>query len=213
MMYRITYRKSLDIWRTILIQFKNIYYEKRYGVANLSGNCKIGEGLKVIGGQYINLGRNIYVGRYCLLDTKTYYKNGEISIGDYCEIHDFTQIVCYGGNIVIGNYCSLNPFCILRGHGGIKIGDNVRIGPHVDIIAADHGFVERDIPSMFQSETMKGIEIENDVWIGANAVIVDGIKISKGAIIAAGAVVTRNVSEYNVAAGVPAKTIKIRGVF
>jgi len=93
----------------------------------------------------------------------------------------------------------------------LSIGQNVRIGPHVSIIAANHIFEDRSKYISQQGMATEGIRIEDDVWIGAGVTILDGVRIGKGAVIAAGAVVTKSVSVWEVVAGVPAKVIKTRG--
>lgn len=114
------------------------------------------------------------------------------------------------GNITIGNNCSINPFCALYGSAGIKIGDYVMIGSGAKIISAMHGFSRIDVPMRLQRTTKKGITIKNDVWIGANATVLDGVTIGSGAVVGAGAVVTKDVPEYAIAAGVPARVIRTR---
>jgi len=116
------------------------------------------------------------------------------------------------GFIKIGENCSLNPFCYLRGSSkGIVIGNNVRIGPRVSIIASNHKFNRLDKLIIGQGIEAYGIQIGNDIWIGANVTIVDGVKLSDGCIIAAGSVVTNSFEENSIIGGVPAKLLKKRG--
>jgi acetyltransferase-like isoleucine patch superfamily enzyme len=133
-------------------------------------------------------------------------------IGENTIIHEFTYLRLYGGFIYIGNNCSINPFCVIYGHGGLKIGNNVRIAAHCTIIPANHIYANPSIPIVEQGETMKGIMIHDDVWIGAGAIILDGVEIGEGSVVAAGAVITKSVPPYSVVAGVPARIIKKRGV-
>ncbi len=90
------------------------------------------------------------------------------------------------------------------------MGNGVRIASHVSIVGFNHGFDDLDTPIYRQPLTSKGIEIEDDVWIGANAAILDGVCIGKGSIIAAGAVVTQDIPAYSIAGGVPARVLKSR---
>jgi acetyltransferase-like isoleucine patch superfamily enzyme len=96
------------------------------------------------------------------------------------------------------------------GHGGITIGNHVRIATHVVIVASNHIFDEPGMLIASQGVTAKGIAIDDDVWIGANAFILDGVHISSGAVIAAGAVVTKDVPSNAVVAGVPARILRFR---
>jgi acetyltransferase-like isoleucine patch superfamily enzyme len=99
---------------------------------------------------------------------------------------------------------------VLYGHGNLTIGDNVLIAGHCLIIPANHVFTDINIPISNQGETKKGIIIEDNVWIGSGCRILDGITIGTGAIIAAGAVVNKDVLPNTIVGGVPAKLIKNR---
>jgi acetyltransferase-like isoleucine patch superfamily enzyme len=103
-------------------------------------------------------------------------------------------------NIFIGNNCSIGFYCRLDGRGTLRIGNNVNISSYTIIEAGSHDFVtfkDRYAP----------IIIEDHVWIGTRSMILQGVKIGKGAIVAAGSVVTRSVPPYAIVAGVPAKKI------
>jgi acetyltransferase-like isoleucine patch superfamily enzyme len=99
---------------------------------------------------------------------------------------------------------------MLLGEGGIDIGNDVRIAASSVIVSSNHLYRDRETPIWKQGMSAKGVIIGNDVWIGANCTILDGVKVGDGAIIAAGAVVNRNVEGYTVVGGVPAKFIKSR---
>jgi acetyltransferase-like isoleucine patch superfamily enzyme len=133
-----------------------------------------------------------------------------VSIGDHCSIRSNAQIYALGGAVTIGDHCSLNPFCVLYGTGGLVIGNRVRIAAHTVIVAAMHRFDRRDVPIMDQGSDARGIVIEDDVWIGTGARILDGVRVGTGAIVAAGAVVVRDVPPFAIVGGVPAKTIRER---
>jgi acetyltransferase-like isoleucine patch superfamily enzyme len=135
---------------------------------------------------------------------------GTIKIGRGTEVLDFVFISSYGGNIEIGNHCSINPFCMLYGHGGLKIGNNVLIAGGTMMIPASHVYDDIAIPMNRQGVSRKGITVGDDVWIGHGCSILDGVVIGRGAIIAAGSVVTESVGPLEIVAGVPAKLIKKR---
>jgi acetyltransferase-like isoleucine patch superfamily enzyme len=185
------------------------YRRLRYNFAAIGRRCKIKRKTVIRGGERIHLGNNVSLGRHSLLDAET-YGNGKIIIGDRTEIHDFSQLMCYGGEILIAEDCSVNPFCTVYGHGGLRIGSKVRIATHTIMVPAKHIFDRVDIPIMFQGETREGIAIKDDVWIGSGAIILDGVTVGTGAVVGAGAVVTRDIPDYHVVAGVPAKTIRVR---
>jgi len=114
------------------------------------------------------------------------------------------------GSIKIGDNTEINNFTKLDARGEIIIGNNVLIGPRVDIITYMHKYQDRDKLIKEQGDVVKDIIIEDDVWIGAGSIILAGVKIRKGAVIGAGSVVTKDVDEYSVVVGVPAKKIKER---
>ncbi len=136
---------------------------------------------------------------------------GTISIGKNTTIDRGVILRAYSGSISIGNNCSVNPFSVLYGHGGLEIGNGVRIATHTVCIPSNHIYKDSNKEIRLQGETKKGIHIGSDVWIGTGARILDGVHIYNGCIIAAGAVVTTDCLPYTVYAGVPATAKKTRG--
>jgi acetyltransferase-like isoleucine patch superfamily enzyme len=135
---------------------------------------------------------------------------GSIVIGRECEIHPLSMILTYGGHVRLGDNCSLNPFSIIYGHGGVWMGNGVRIACHVVIIPANHTMAEDGTLLHRAPVTALGIRIEDNVWIGAGARILDGVHIGSNAIVGAGSVVTRSVPAGATVAGVPARVISPR---
>ena len=138
-------------------------------------------------------------------------KGGSVRIGPHCDLRQGAMILCFGGHVSLGRKVSLNPYSIIYGHGGVNIGNDVRIAAHVVIVAFNHGFADRDTPIKKQANTTKGICIGNDVWIGAGAKILDGTRIADGCVIGANAVLSGNTVPFGIYVGVPAKLVKIRG--
>lgn len=133
-------------------------------------------------------------------------------IGKHSKIHS-TVILRQAGNIEIGEHCLINHNNVLQGGKGdakIKIGNYVHTGANVMMIAFNHGFYTREVPTIQQDYEEADIVIGDDVWIGGGAIILTGVTIGKGAIIAAGAVVNKDIPEYAIAGGIPAKVIKYR---
>jgi acetyltransferase-like isoleucine patch superfamily enzyme len=112
--------------------------------------------------------------------------------------------------ITIGKNCFIGEFNVVRGQGGVRIGDGVYTGPMVQIVAVNHVYLDPTRPIREQGITARGIIIEDDVWIGAGATVVVGVTIGQGSIIGAGAVVTSDIPPYSIAVGTPAKPIKDR---
>ena len=168
----------------------------------------MGKGAKIRKASSISLGDNVYLGS----QSQIISEGGKsfIRIGSNTDILRGTMLLTHGGWISIGNNCSVNPYSILYGYGGLTIGNGVRIAAHTIIIPQQHTFEICDIPIYEQSVSGIGIKIGDDVWIGANCTVLDGVTIGKGSIIGAGSVVTRDVPEYSVAVGVPARVIRKR---
>lgn len=118
-----------------------------------------------------------------------------------------------GGKIVIGNRVRFNERVHLNASigGRIEIGDNVLVGPGVVLRASNHRFSRIDIPIAEQGHDAGKIIIGDDVWMGANVTVLAGVAIGEGAVVAAGAVVTKDVAPYAVVGGVPARVIGSRG--
>jgi acetyltransferase-like isoleucine patch superfamily enzyme len=155
----------------------------------------------------VKLGRGVHVSRGAEV-----WRQGEevVDIGDHSFILRGTLLLPYGGSIRIGSNVGINPYCIIYGHGGVEIGNDVLIAAQVTLVSAQHVFERRDTPIRSQGITTKGIRIEDDVWIGAQVIVLDGVHIGRGAVVGAGSVVTRSVSAYQVVAGSPARVVRER---
>ncbi len=135
-------------------------------------------------------------------------RGGRINNGRNSIVQADRMLLPSGGKINIGQRSSLNQYVVINGEGGVNIGDDVMISAFVSIFAANHHHERVDIPMSAQGMYSKGgVQIGDDVWIGTHAVILDGVKIGKGCVIAAGAVITKDVEPYSIMAGVPAKEI------
>jgi len=133
---------------------------------------------------------------------------GSICIGEDCWIDDYVRIMTYGGSIEIGKHSSVNDFTVIR--GTVRIGDHVRIAPHCVLVALSHKFDRTDIPISAQGSIKRPIVVEDDVWIGSNSTVLDGVTIHRGSVIGAGSVVTHDIQEFSVAVGNPARVIRKR---
>ena len=112
------------------------------------------------------------------------------------------------GEVIIGELTGLNPGVITIGK--VTIGSRVRIAAYVVLVGENHVFDDPDVPIMDQGLTSIGVVIEDDVWIGANVTVVDGVTVGAHSVIAAGAVVTKDVQPHSVMAGVPARKVSDR---
>jgi len=112
--------------------------------------------------------------------------------------------------ISIGDFVNINYRCTLDGNGGLDIGDYVMIGQNVTILTTTHRFDRTDVLIRGQGDIHLPIKIEDNVWIGANVVILPGVTVGTGSVLAAAAVVTKSVPPYAIVAGVPAKVVRFR---
>jgi acetyltransferase-like isoleucine patch superfamily enzyme len=148
----------------------------------------------------------------CFVDkTAQIDKKELVIIKNNAEIKDYVIIRTYSNPVVIGENAQINPFTVIYGGSGVIIGDNVMIAPHCMIAAGDHDYLQTEKPIRFAGNITKGpIIIEDNVWIGANCTITDGVRIGRDAVIAANSVVTTDVAPYDLVGGAPAKFISNR---
>lgn len=175
----------------------------------------------------------LFVGKKCDIRCKKKIKFlGSATIEDYVKIDALSKGgVTIGGNFSIGRNSivectgvlrelgesleigenvgiAANAFIAVRGK--LKIGSNTIFGPGVSIHTENHNFDDLDKPIRLQGATRRGVTIGEDCWIGSKAVILDGVNIGNHVVVAAGAVVNKDVPDYAIVGGVPAKIIKMR---
>ena len=116
------------------------------------------------------------------------------------------------GQLTIGNRLYVNHYAFIDCHCKVDIGDHVRIGPYAYITDFHHDTIAINGPAFSGNNLYAPVRIEDHVWIGAHAVVLKGVTIGNGAIVAAGAVVIKNVAPMAIVAGVPARMVKMRKV-
>ncbi len=151
------------------------------------GTVRFGTGVSLAGCRGMQLGNGVRIGRGCM-------------------------VTATGGGLVLHDNVALSPNVHVGADSGrIEIGAQTAIGPGTVIRAANHCIARQDVPIMQQGHVPGQIVIEDDVWIGANCVITPDVRIGRGAVVGAGAVVTRNVAPFSIVGGVPARLIGMRG--
>lgn len=118
--------------------------------------------------------------------------------------------ILFHNNLSISSHSSVNKGSFINAIGQIDIGEDVIIGPNVIIHSANHKFDSTSVPIRNQGHDHKKVTIGNDVWIGGGAIILPGVRIGEGSVVAAGAVVTKDVEKYSVVGGVPARVLYYR---
>ena len=137
------------------------------------------------------------------MDTPPYRR---FSIGKRSVVESFSCINNAVGDVVIGDYTRIGLHCTVI--GPVTIGNNVNLAQGITVSALNHNFEDTRLRIDEQGVNTSEIIIDDDVWIGANAVITAGVHIGRHSVVAAGAVVTKDVPEYSVVGGVPAKVIR-----
>lgn len=147
-------------------------------------------------------------------DARIHPRNGSIRIGANVTI---AAGVTLQGNVDIGDNSSVQTGSILIGYGDresragrISIGNHVRIAPFVQMIAGNHNFDDTGRPIAVQGLTLSPIIIEDDVWVAGRVIITAGVRIGHSSVLAAGAVVTKDVVPWSIMAGVPARLLRSR---
>jgi len=156
----------------------------------------------------------VRIGKNCKIHPTVIFQLGHrdsISIGDDVEIWPGVILAPYGGSIEIGNRVYIGPYSILYGQGGLRVGNNTLIAPHVVLVPSNHVFDRIDIPIRDQGLRNVGIEIGEDCWLGARVTVLDGVRIGKGCVIGADSTVTRPLPDWCKAKGRPAEVTGKRG--
>jgi acetyltransferase-like isoleucine patch superfamily enzyme len=176
----------------------------------IEGWAAIENGVRLCFANHIRLGHGAY------LDQDVYIHacpNGVVigpgtlvMHGAVLHVYNFRDLPNAG--IRIGRDSLVGEYTVIRGQGGVTIGDRVYTSPLVQIVAVNHVFDDPDRSFVEQGITAEGIVIEDDVWIGSGAIICDGVQVGQGAVVAAGAVVTQDVPPHTVVAGVPARVVR-----
>lgn len=141
----------------------------------------------------------------CFISELASVQNEELRLGRRSYIAAGAYV---SDSLRTGRDCSMNPYTVIRGR--VELGDAVRIGAHTSLLGFNHTISDPDVEVHRQPLTSRGIRIGNDVWIGSHVVILDGVQVGDRAVVAAGAVVTKDVPAGAVVGGNPAKILKWR---
>lgn len=159
--------------------------------------------IRMLAPLYQQRGKHSVIHRSARMDTPPYRV---FCLGDYSVIESFACINNAVGDVVIGSHTRIGLHNTII--GPVEIGDNVNLAQGITVTALNHNFNDTNKRIDEQGVSTNPVTIEDDVWIGANAVILPGVTVGNHCVIAAGAVVTKDVPPHSLVAGVPAKVIK-----
>jgi acetyltransferase-like isoleucine patch superfamily enzyme len=170
-----------------------------------------GRGMVVRHPGKISIGERVSIDDDVLLDASGAGEKG-ITLGDGVIVSRNCVLQGKTGPVMIGDRADIGCNCIFSSVSGIEIGNSTLIAGHCYIGGGRYRSDRLDIPIMDQGSYSEGpVIIGEDVWLGAGVIVLDGVRVGRGSIIGAGAVVTREIPEYSIAVGVPARVIGTRG--
>ncbi len=181
---------------------------------NVNGWMLADKNARVLHGRHLRTGRQFSMEEGSMIIALS--KRG-IVFGERCTVGRFAYIAPTnpllgepGEGLKVGDHSNIGPYSYIGCSGFIEIGSNVMMGPRVNLMSENHEFARTDIPMKSQGVKREFIKIEDDVWIGVNSTILASVTVGRGAIIAAGSVVTKDVPPMTIVAGVPSRVIRER---
>ncbi|MEW5746923.1 MAG: acyltransferase [Nitrospirota bacterium] len=159
----------------------------------------------------LTMGENVFIADRVVINQAQ--GAGAVDLGDRVHLLRDTVIATGdGGAISIGADTYIQPRCQIMGYKGpIRIGCGVQIAPHCALYSYNHRFEPGEFIRLQPLTTKGGITVGDDAWLGFGVIVLDGVRIGRGAVIGAGSVVTRDIPDHAIAAGVPARVIRMRG--
>lgn len=185
----------------------------RLRVRHCGGALFIGKRVQLRHTGLIRLGRSVIIEDGVLIDALSLEGvqiNDNVTIARSAIIQCTGVISQLGVGLSVGTNSAIGAYAFIGAQGGVQIGSDVIMGPRVNIHSEDHGYDDVHTPIRLQPVRRQGVVIENDCWIGAGAIILDGVRLGRGCVVAAGSVVKESIPAYKVAAGVPSRIVKDR---
>lgn len=159
--------------------------------------------IRLLAPLYQHRGRHAIIHHSVRMDTPPYRK---FWLGDYSVVESFACINNAVGDVIIGDHTRIGLHNTII--GPVSIGSHVNLAQGITITALNHNFDDSEKRIDQQGISTKEVVLEDDIWVGANAVILPGVTIGTHAVVAAGAIVTKDVPPHSLVAGVPAKVIR-----
>jgi len=178
-------------------------------LGSVGKNVSFGVNITLRHPKKIFIGDNVVIDDYCVLDAKGSTNSG-IKIGNGVFIGRNTIFSCHNGDIILEDNVNMGVNCLVTSMNSILIKKNNLIAGYVYIVGADHVAEQTDVPVLFQGRRAKGVVLEENIWLGAKVVVLDGAHIGRDTIVGAGSVVGGEIPEYSIAVGTPARVLRDR---
>ncbi len=186
----------------------------RLGARHSKGLLLVGKGVNVTGAQHLTLGRNVKIEDFAEVQcrsTRGVVLGDGVTVGRNVSIRPSSYYGHQAGEgLTVGAGSCIGALSWIGASGHVSIGVNVLMGPRVTILPENHVFDSLAVPIKSQGVDRRRIVIEDDCWIGSGVTILAGVRVGRGSVIAAGAVVARDVAPRTIVGGVPARVIKYR---
>lgn len=198
--------------RTACALLRGFVWRPRLGACG--GRLFVGRNVRITSPGRIRVGRNVKLEE--LVELQGLARRGVV-LGDDVTIGRFASIrpssyygVDIGEGLSVGSGSAIGAYAWIGASGFVEIGRDVLLGPRVSILPENHVFADVERPIKEQGVVRDGVVIEDDCWIGSNVAILAGVRIGRGSVVAAGAVVTKDVPPGAVVGGVPARILRMR---
>lgn len=199
------------LWRRSLALLRGAWWAWRLGSCRMP--FFVGRRVQILHSGKLRVGRSVTLEddvRIDALSLDGVCLGSNVSISKFTVIEVTGVVSDLGVGFVIGDNSNLGDYSFVGAAGGVRIGQNVLIGQRVSFHSEDHVFDRVDVPIKAQGVRRRGIVVEDDCWLGAGVIVLDGVTIGQGSVVAAGSVVTHDVSPWSVVGGAPARLIRRR---
>jgi acetyltransferase-like isoleucine patch superfamily enzyme len=172
-------------------------------------NVVFGHGIVLRHPHKIRLGDDVVVDDLVVLDAKGTGNEG-ITVGRGGFLGRGTILSCKDGDIVLGDFANIGFHSEIFSGSSVRVGHHALFAAHTYLVGGGHEFEDGDLAVIDQPRTSRGIELGDNVWLGAGAKVLDGVRVGSSSVVGAGAVVTSDLPDGAVAVGVPARVVRLR---
>jgi len=182
----------------------------RWILGSLGRGSVIGRNVTIRHPHKVRIGSNVVIDDNVVLDAKGSGEEG-ITLGDGVVLSRGTVLSCKGGSISLDDRANFSIGCLVHAGGPVRVGKHCLLAAGCYLVGVgNHSFDRVDVPMMSQPSISKGLTLEDDVWMGAKVVVLDGVLVGHGSVVGACSLVNKSIPEYSIAVGSPAKVIRKR---